>query len=50
MEIYYLICNVRYSSTPKKKQFDILEWKNIFEKIFFSTLAQFLYSEKFLTR
>ena len=35
----YLICNVGYSSTPKKKQFDILEWKNIFEKNFFSTLS-----------
>lgn len=37
-EIDYLICNVGFSSSPKNKQFDINEWKLIFERNFFSTL------------
>ena len=36
--IDFLICNVGFSSTPKKKQFDTNEWKMVFEKNFFSTL------------
>jgi len=36
--IDYLICNVGYSSSSQKKQFDINEWKMMFDKNFFSTL------------
>ena len=44
----FLICNAGYSSSPKKKEFDIKEWKNIFEKNFFSTLNSiFLYKKIF---
>ncbi len=37
-KIDYLICNVGYSSSSKKKQFEIDEWRKIFERNFFSTL------------
>ena len=37
-EMDCLICNVGFSSSPKNKQFDINEWKLIFERNFFSTL------------
>ena len=37
-KIDYLICNVGFSSSPKKKQFEIEEWKLIFNRNFFSTL------------
>lgn len=44
----YLICNAGYSSSPKSRKFDITEWKNIFEKNFFSTLNSiFLYRKLF---
>tara|TARA_Y100001958_G_C21203667_1_gene530007 strand:+ start:202 stop:960 length:759 start_codon:yes stop_codon:yes gene_type:complete len=44
----YLICNAGYSSSPKKKEFDIIEWKNIFERNFFSTLnSVFVYRKLF---
>lgn len=36
--IDYLICNVGFSSSTEKKQFDINEWKMMFDKNFFSTL------------
>lgn len=44
----YLICNAGFSSSPKKKEFDIMEWKNIFERNFFSTLNSiFVYRKLF---
>jgi 3-oxoacyl-[acyl-carrier protein] reductase len=46
--IDYLICNVGFSSSPKQKQFEISEWKKIFEQNFFSTLGTiFLFKKIF---
>ena len=36
--IDYLICNVGFSTSSEKKQFEIKEWRMMFERNFFSTL------------